>query len=306
MTNNGVDEIYLSLAKDVLENGKRRSNRTGTDTLSVFGRQVRYDLRKGFPLLTTKKVHFHSVLVELLWFLRGDTNIKYLQDNGVKIWNEWATKEQCAKFGRSEGELGPVYGALWRHWEAPTYAWDEKSGIPDEQFQSSDFDFYGNTVFTKKIDQIANVIDQIKTNKDSRRLIVTGWNPATYDLVSLPPCHTLFQFYVGDGELSCQLYQRSADLFLGVPFNIASYALLTYMIAHVCGLKVGEFIHSFGDLHLYIDHIDQIKLQTTREPYPMPNIVLANDIKNIDDFREHHIELIGYNHHPIIKATVSV
>lgn len=293
-----VDKVYLDLAKDILENGKQRSNRTDVDTIGVFGRQVRYDLKEGFPILTTKKIFFKGVLVELLWFLRGDTNVKYLQDNGVKIWNEWATAEQTAKFGRKEGDLGPVYGRLWRRWESLDNSKHVHFNMKDKPNET----YWG----VKYIDQIANVIDQIKTNPNSRRLIVTGWNPATCDLVALPPCHTLFQFFVNDGELSCQLYQRSADLFLGVPFNIASYALMTHMIAHVTGLKVGEFIHSFGDVHIYTNHIEQFKLQMSREPYPMPTLLLSKEVDDINKFEQHHVELVDYKSHPIIKAEVAV
>jgi len=258
-------------------------------------------LRKEFPLLTTKRVPFKSVAVELLWILRGDTNTKYLTDNGVTIWDEWATEEQCAKFGRKAGDLGPVYGKLWRSWEAldpkkPLWSEDvtDQFGGDEEGFQ------------VQHIDQITKVVEQIKTNPTSRRLIVTGWNPATCESVALPPCHTLFQFYVDDGELSCQLYQRSADVFLGVPFNIASYALLTHMIAQVTGLRVGEFVHTFGDVHLYTNHVDQAKLQLTRQPFSGPKLVLNSSVKAIDDFRLEHLKIEEYKYHPTIKADVAV
>ena len=265
---------YLDLLADVYANGKRRDDRTGTGTRSVFGRQVRYDLRKGFPLVTTKAIHWPSVVHELLWFISGDTNVKYLQDNGVRIWDEWADEY---------GDLGPVYGRQWR-------------------------DFGGNSDYGVRVgvDQLANVIEQIKSNPNSRRLIVSAWNPVDVDEMALPPCHTMFQFYVDDGELSCQLYQRSADIFLGVPFNIASYALLTHMVAHVCGLKVGEFIHTFGDLHLYNDHVEQAELQMGRGEFGLPNIKLNENVTSIFDFKFDDIELVGYNHWPAIKAKVSV
>ena len=240
---------YLDLLRHVLEHGKFKADRTGTGTYSVFGAQARFDLRKNFPLLTTKKVHTKSILYELLWFLRGDTNIKYLNDHGVTIWNEWADKD---------GNLGRVYGAQWCDWRAA----DGRS-----------------------INQIDGVIGQIKKNPDSRRHIVTAWNPGEIDKMALPPCHALFQFYVSDGELSCQLYQRSADIFLGVPFNIASYALLTLMVAQVCGLKPGEFVHTFGDVHLYANHIEQAKLQLARAPRPLPQMKLNPAVKKIDDFK---------------------
>lgn len=298
-----VDKIYLDLAKDVLENGKRRSNRTGIDTIGVFGRQVRYDLKEGFPLLTTKKIFFKGVLVELLWFLRGDTNIKYLQDNGVKIWNDWVTPEFIKKFGRKEGDLGPVYGHQWRNFGGTEVMVEElipnQNRLLNRWLPTGEWQKDG-------IDQINRLVNLIKTDPNSRRLIVTGWNPKECDAVALPPCHTLFQFFVENGELSCQLYQRSADLFLGVPFNIASYALLTHMIAHVTGLKVGEFIHSFGDVHIYTNHIDQFKLQMSREPYPMPTLLLSKEVDNIDKFEQHHVELVDYKSHPIIKAEVAV
>jgi thymidylate synthase len=261
---------YLDLLRHVLEHGKFKADRTGTGTYSVFGAQARFDLRKNFPLLTTKKVHTKSILYELLWFLRGDTNIKYLNDHGVTIWNEWAD---------ADGNLGRVYGAQWCDWRAA----DDRS-----------------------INQIDGVIGQIKKNPDSRRHIVTAWNPGEIDKMALPPCHALFQFYVSDGELSCQLYQRSADIFLGVPFNIASYALLTLMVSQVCGLKPGEFVHTFGDVHLYANHIEQAKLQLARAPRPLPQMKLNPAVKKIDDFKFEDFELIGYNPHPAIKAPIAV
>ena len=261
---------YLQLLSYVLENGITREDRTGTGTKSVFGYQARYNLKEGFPLLTTKKCHLRSIIIELLWFLKGDTNIKYLHDNKVSIWDEWADEN---------GNLGPVYGKQWRHWEAPD---------------------------GRIIDQISNVIEQIKKNPNSRRLIVCAWNPADVDKMALPPCHTLFQFYVVNNKLSCQLYQRSADIFLGVPFNIASYSLLTMMIAQVCGLEVGDFIHTIGDAHLYLNHIEQAKLQLSRTPYPLPTMKINKDIKNIFDFKYEDFELQNYQCHPTIKAPIAV
>jgi thymidylate synthase len=299
---------YLDTLRYILENGERVSNRTGIDTISVFGYQNRYNLREGFPLVTTKKMFTKGIIHELLWFLKGDTNVKYLQDNGVKIWDEWATKEHCAKFGRETGDLGPVYGKLWRKWEAlgneiPYLEWHQGNSVTPVRP-------IGNTAMFKgiTIDQIANVIDQIKTNPNSRRLIVTGWNPATCDQVALPPCHTLFQFKVTHNgtRLNCQLYQRSADVFLGVPFNIASYALLTHMVAQVCGLEVGEFVHTFGDLHLYVNHIDQVNLQLTREPMALPKLWLNPDVKDIDSFKFEDIKVLDYESHPAIKGEVAV
>ena len=279
---------YLALLQEVLEQGQVRDDRTGTGTRSVFGRQVRYDLADGFPLLTTKKVHFRSVLYELLWFLRGDTDVSWLQDHKVRIWNEWATEEQCARFGRKAGDLGPVYGHQWRNFGARENA--DGTYAPDG------------------VDQIAQVVEQIRTNPFSRRLIVSGWNPCEADQVALPPCHTLFQFYVDrDGSrLSCQLYQRSADIFLGVPFNIASYSLLTAMIAHVCGLTAGEFVHTFGDLHLYSNHVDQAREQLSRTPRKLPAITLNPEIRDIFAFRYEDVELHDYDPAPHIKAPVSV
>jgi thymidylate synthase len=263
-------QAYLDLLRLVLDHGKTRSDRTGTGTLSVFGAQARFDLRDTFPLLTTKKLHLKSIIHELLWFLRGETNVRSLQENGVTIWNEWADEQ---------GELGRVYGAQWRDWRGP----------------------HG-----QHIDQIDAVISQIRRNPDSRRLIVTAWNPAEVGTMALPPCHALFQFHVQDGALSCQLYQRSADLFLGVPFNIASYALLTRMVAQVCGLGSGEFIHTFGDLHLYRNHLDQAREQLTREPRPLPRMELNPAVKSIHDFRYEDFTLVGYDPHPAIKAPIAV
>lgn len=260
---------YLDLMRHVLKNGIEKEDRTGTGTISVFGYQMRFDLQNGFPLLTTKKLHLRSIIHELLWFLKGDTNIKYLKENGVSIWDEWANEN---------GDLGPVYGAQWRSW-----------GTSDS-----------------KIDQISQVLDQIKNNSDSRRIIVCSWNVAELDKMALMPCHVLFQFYVADGKLSCQLYQRSADIFLGVPFNIASYALLTMMIAQVCGLKPGEFIHTFGDAHLYKNHIDQANLQLSRRPGKLPVMNINPRVKNIFDFKFEDFELTGYEPQPHIKAPVAV
>ncbi|MEM8955295.1 MAG: thymidylate synthase [Verrucomicrobiota bacterium] len=262
---------YHRLLNLVLEEGKSRADRTGVGTLSVFGAQSRYSLRESFPLLTTKKLHLRSIIHELLWFLKGDTNIAYLQEHGVSIWDEWADEN---------GDLGPVYGAQWRHWNAGP----------------------GQT----PIDQIAQLIEQIKTTPDSRRHIVSAWNPADIPHMALPPCHALFQFYVCDREISCQLYQRSADLFLGVPFNIASYAILTLMVAQVCNLKPGDFVHTFGDLHLYSNHLDQAKLQLSREPRPLPTMRLNPDVKTIDGFSFDDFTLENYNPHPHIKAPIAV
>jgi thymidylate synthase len=261
---------YLDLMRHILERGAEKSDRTGTGTLSVFGYQMRFDLGEGFPLLTTKKLHIRSIIYELLWFLRGDTNVEYLNRNRVSIWDEWADER---------GELGPVYGKQWRAWEAC----DGRS-----------------------IDQISEVILQIKTNPDSRRLIVSAWNVGDLDRMALQPCHALFQFYVGGGKLSCQLYQRSADVFLGVPFNIASYALLTMMVAQVCDLEPGDLIHTLGDAHLYSNHLDQARLQLTREPLPLPRMRLSPAIKSIFDFKYEDFELVGYTAHPHIKAEVAV
>lgn len=271
---NQADAQYINLCKKILENGTKKDDRTGTGTLSVFGHQMRFDLSKGFPLLTTKKLNWNSIAHELLWFISGNTNIKYLNDNNVNIWNEWADKN---------GDLGSVYGEQWRSW------------------------WHAGSVFNLEgIDQIATVIEQIKINPNSRRLIVSAWNVGELDDMALPPCHLLFQFYVADGKLSCQLYQRSADVFLGLPFNIASYSLLTHMIAHITNLKVGEFIHTIGDAHIYTNHIKQINKQIKRKPKELPNIKFKRDITDIDDFTFDDIELIGYKPHPHIKGKVSV
>lgn len=261
---------YLDLCKHILEDGVKKEDRTGTGTYSIFGHQMRFDLQKGFPLITTKKVHLKSIIYELLWFISGNTNIKYLKDNGVKIWDEWADEN---------GELGPVYGHQWRSWD---------------------------TADGRSIDQLSQVIDQIKNNPDSRRLIVCSWNVGQIDKMALPPCHCFFQFYVANGKLSCMLYQRSCDMFLGVPFNIASYALLTMMVAQCCSLEPGEFVHTFGDAHIYSNHIEQIKLQLSREPRPLPQMRINPDVKSIFDFKYEDFELIGYDPYPTIKGAVSV
>jgi thymidylate synthase len=263
-------EQYHQLLQHILDNGTRKEDRTGTGTLSVFGYQMRFDLQQGFPLVTTKKVHLRSIIVELLWFLRGDTNVQYLHDHNVTIWDEWADEN---------GDLGPVYGRQWRCWP---------------------------TADGKTIDQISALVHQLKTNPDSRRLLVSAWNVADVDQMALPPCHSLFQFYVADGRLSCQLYQRSADTFLGVPFNIASYALLTMMLAQVCGLKPGEFIHTFGDAHLYLNHIDQAKLQLSREFRPLPVMKINTNVQDLFSFKPEDFELLNYDPHPHIKAEVAV
>ncbi|MFM2134071.1 MAG: hypothetical protein RL156_1352, partial [Bacteroidota bacterium] len=255
---------------------------TGTGTVSVFGYQMRFDLAKGFPLVTTKKLHVKSIIYELLWFLRGDTNVRYLQENGVRIWDEWAD---------ANGDLGPVYGKQWRSWTATTQASDPSTHPAPS---------------STTIDQIAGVIAEIKRNPDSRRLVVSAWNVADLPAMHLAPCHALFQFYVADGKLSCQLYQRSADVFLGVPFNIASYALLTMMIAKVCNLEYGDFVHTFGDAHLYINHLEQAELQLSREPYPLPTLRIVRDVQSIDDFRFEDFELVNYQAHPHIKGEVAV
>jgi thymidylate synthase len=261
---------YLDLMRAVREEGVRKEDRTGTGTLSVFGRQMRFDLAQGFPLVTTKRLHLKSIIYELLWFLRGDTNIAYLNDHGVSIWDDWADEN---------GDLGPVYGHQWRSWP---------------------------TLDGRGIDQIQQVVDAINRTPDSRRLLVCAWNPADVDDMALPPCHCLFQFYVADGRLSCQLYQRSADVFLGVPFNIASYALLTHMVAHVTGLKVGEFVHAFGDVHLYLNHLDQADAQLAREPLPLPRLAIRSDRGRIDDFVYEDFEITGYEAYPHISAPVAV
>ena len=280
------EQAYLDLIRDVRDHGTQKGDRTGTGTISHFGAQMRFDLNDGFPLLTTKKIHTKSVIYELLWFLKGDTHVKYLQDNGVRIWNEWASAEQTARFGKPEGELGAVYGHQWRNFGA--------SQKEDGSYNTDGFD------------QIAWVVNEIKTNPNSRRLIVSGWNPAEANDVALPPCHTLFQFHVNDGKLSCQLYQRSADTFLGVPFNIASYALLTCMLAQVCGYEPKEFIHTIGDAHIYKDHFDVVKTQIEREPLPLPHLVLNKDIDNLFDFKIEDIKLEGYQSHGPLKGKVSV
>lgn len=277
---------YLHLLSHILQNGADKSDRTGTGTRSVFGYQMRFDLNKGFPLLTTKKVHFHSIVIELLWFLKGDTNVKFLQDNKVTIWDEWATAKQTARFGRRAGDLGAVYGHQWRNFGASQNA--------DGSYLADGFD------------QISWLINEIKTNPDSRRLIVSGWNPKEAGEVALPPCHTLFQFFVANGKLSCQLYQRSADVFLGVPFNIASYALLTHMVAQVCELGVGEFIWTGGDTHLYSNHFEQANLQLTRQPLPLCQLWLNPNVDDIFAFQSSDIKLMDYQSHPAIKAAVSV
>ncbi len=261
---------YHNLIKRVLEEGVDKSDRTGTGTRSVFGHQMRFDLSEGFPLITTKKLHLRSIIHELLWFLQGDTNIKYLKENKVRIWDEWADEN---------GELGPVYGYQWRSWP---------------------------TADGGSIDQISKVVEQIKTSPDSRRLIVSAWNVADVDNMALPPCHTFFQFYVANNRLSCQLYQRSADIFLGVPFNIASYALLTMMIAQVCDLEYGDFVHTFGDAHIYSNHMDQVRLQISREPRPLPKMILNPSVRNIFGFTYDDFTLEGYNPHPHIKGEVAV
>ncbi len=261
---------YLKLLRHVREHGTEKHDRTGTGTRSVFGYQMRFDLNEGFPLLTTKKVHFRSVAHELIWFIAGDTNIEYLNKNGVTIWNEWADEN---------GDLGPVYGSQWRSWATPSH---------------------------ETIDQFANVIAEIKRNPDSRRLIVNAWNVADIEKMALPPCHTMFQFYVANGRLSCQLYQRSADIFLGVPFNIASYALLTMMVAHVCDLGLGDFVHTFGDAHLYLNHLEQADIQLAREPRPLPRLELNPAVKDIFAFTFDDITLRDYHPHPGIKAAVAV
>ncbi|MBL4715184.1 MAG: thymidylate synthase [Bacteroidetes bacterium] len=261
---------YLGLMRHVLDNGVSKSDRTGTGTISVFGAQMRFDLNEGFPAVTTKKLHLKSIIHELLWFLTGDTNVKYLTDNGVSIWNEWADEN---------GDLGPVYGHQWRSWACAD----------------------GSTV-----DQISEVVEQIKNNPNSRRMIVNAWNVGEISKMALPPCHCFFQFYVADGKLSCQLYQRSCDLFLGVPFNIASYAILTMMMAQVCGLQAGEFVHTLGDTHLYSNHLEQAKLQVTRDPKPLPKLIIKPGVPSIFDFKYEDFKLVDYDPHPHIKAAIAV
>ena len=277
---------YETLLRDVLEKGRVRSDRTGTGTRSLFGYQMRFDLRDGFPLVTTKKVHLKSIIHELLWFLRGETHVDSLKAAGVSIWDEWATAEQTAKFGREAGDLGPVYGHQWRNFGATKNA--------------------DGSYARDGVDQIVNLLDDLERNPHSRRHLVTGWNPREANEVALPPCHTFFQFYVHDGELSCQLYQRSADVFLGVPFNIASYALLTMMIAQVKGLRAAEFVHTFGDVHLYANHVEQAELQLSREPRPLPTMTLNPEVKDLFAFRYEDFTLEGYDPHPAIKAPVAV
>jgi thymidylate synthase len=263
-------QAYQDLLRHVLEHGVEKRDRTGTGTRSLFGHQMRFDLSKGFPLVTTKKVHLKSIIHELLWFIRGESNVKYLRDNGVTIWDEWAS---------SEGELGPVYGVQWRSWRGAD---------------------------GRQIDQLSSVVDQIRTNPDSRRLIVSAWNVAELEKMALPPCHAFFQFYVAQGRLSCQLYQRSADIFLGVPFNIASYALLTMMVAQVTGLKAGDFVHTLGDAHLYLNHVEQARLQLTREPRTLPRMRLNPAVQSVLDFKYEDFTLEGYDPHPGIKAPIAV
>jgi thymidylate synthase len=279
-------QVYLDLLRALLERGNQRLDRTGTGTRSLFGYQMRFDLRQGFPLVTTKKLHLRSIIHELLWFLSGNTHVSYLQERNVRIWNEWATPEQCSRFNRQPGDLGPIYGHQWRNFGASVQA--------------------DGTYANDGVDQIANVIQQIQTNAVSRRLLVTGWNPKEADQVALPPCHTLFQFYVHNRELSCQLYQRSGDVFLGVPFNIASYALLTALIAQVCDLQPGDFVHTLGDVHLYNNHQEQARLQLTREPRPLPRLKLNPNVRALADFTFEDIEILGYDPHPAIKAEVAV
>ena len=261
---------YLDLLQTILDHGIEKGDRTGTGTLSLFGYQTRFNLQDGFPILTTKKLHLKSIIYELIWFLRGDSNVKYLNEHGVRIWDEWADEK---------GNLGPVYGVQWRKWR---------------------------TADGRIVDQISRVVDQIKTNPDSRRIIVNAWNPGEVEKMALPPCHLLFQFYVANGQLSCQLYQRSADVFLGVPFNIASYALLTMMMAQVCDLEPGEFVHTLGDVHLYSNHFEQARLQLTRQPYPLPQMKINPEVKSIFEFQYEDFELRNYQYHPHIKAAVAV
>jgi thymidylate synthase len=279
-------QAYLDLLRKVLNDGVERDDRTGTGTRSLFGYQMRVDLRDGFPLLTTKRVHLKSIIHELLWFVRGQTQVSHLQEAGVSIWDEWATAEQTARFGRKEGDLGPVYGHQWRNFGATQRT--------DGTYERDGFD------------QLSYVLDQIRDNPDSRRLIVSGWNPSEAERVALPPCHTLFQFYVSKGRLSCQLYQRSADVFLGVPFNIASYALLTMMIASVTALEPGAFVHTFGDVHLYSNHVGQAQEQLSRQPRPLPKMWIDPSVRSLFDFRFEHFRLEGYDPHPRIKAPVAV
>lgn len=279
-------KAYLDLLRLILDKGTPREDRTGTGTLSIFGHQMRFPLDQGFPLLTTKKLHWTSIVHELLWFLSGSTHVSPLQEKGVRIWNEWATAEQTARFGRSEGDLGPIYGHQWRNYGA--------TRKPDGSYESDG------------VDQIERLIQGLRSNPYGRRHLVTGWNPKEADEVALPPCHTLFQFYVVGGMLSCQLYQRSGDVFLGVPFNIASYALLTLMVAQTTNLAPGEFIHTLGDAHLYSNHLDQARLQLEREPRPLPKLEIDPTVRELSAFRFEHCRLVGYDPHPHIKAEVSV
>ena len=279
-------KAYHDLLKRILAEGRGRDDRTGTGTIGVFGHQMRFDLNAGFPLVTTKKVHLKSIIWELVWFLNGRTDNQWLNEHGVSIWNEWATPEQCARFGRPAGELGPVYGHQWRNFGA--------SRMPDGSYAADG------------VDQIAWVLAEIRRNPNSRRLLVTGWNPAEQGEVALPPCHTFFQFYVQDGKLSCQLYQRSADCFLGVPFNIASYALLTHLVAQVCGLGVGDFVHTFGDAHIYRNHLDQVQLQLSREPRPLPRLRLDPAVTELTALRYEDVVVEGYDPWPGIKAPVAI
>ncbi|QVY62968.1 thymidylate synthase [Cytobacillus gottheilii] len=280
-----ADKQYFELAQHILDHGVEKSDRTGTGTLSVFGWQSRYDLSKGFPLLTTKKLHWSSIAHELLWFVSGDTNTKYLTDNGVRIWNEWADEN---------GNLGPVYGEQWRKWQPAKLVWDYRWDDGSEMLTED------------TVDQITTVIKQIRKDPNSRRMLVNAWNVGELDEMALPPCHFAFQFYVANGKLSCQLYQRSGDVFLGVPFNIASYSLLTHMIAHVTGLQVGEFIHTIGDAHIYTNHIDQITTQLQREPRQLPTLNINRQVTDIDDFKFEDFEIVGYDPHPHIAGKVAV
>lgn len=280
------EQGYLNLLQYILDNGGIKDDRTNTGAISYFGAQLRFDLSKGFPLLTTKNVHFHSIVHELLWFLSGDTHVEYLQKNNVKIWNDWATAEKTAVFGRKAGDLGPIYGHQWRNFGA--------TKSEDGNYRHDGFD------------QIKAVIEQIKNTPDSRRMIVTGWNPHEANQVALPPCHTLFQFYVQDGKLSCQLYQRSSDYFLGLPFNISSYSLLTALVAKVCGLELGDFVWTGGDCHIYSNHIDQVRTQLSRDIRPLPTLELNEDIDDLFKVTIDDIKVVGYNPHPTIKAPVAV
>jgi thymidylate synthase len=282
---------YLDLLQELLDEGRPRADRTGTGTRSLFGRQLRFDLRAGFPMLTTKRLHLPSIVHELLWFLSGDTHVAALQAHGVRIWNEWATADQCARFGRAEGDLGPIYGHQWRNFGATERPASRGGGYERDG-----------------VDQIRDVVERIRSDPWSRRLVVSAWNPKEADRVALPPCHTLFQFHVDPdaGELSCQLYQRSADVFLGVPFNIASYSLLTLMVAQVCGLKPGDFVHTFGDVHLYANHEAQAREQLGRAPRALPVMLLDASVKDVFAFRYEHFALEGYDPWPAIKASVAV